>query len=204
MNEKTPEQEESEAVERALSSITQPGRNAPLAKKIDGENTIYFSDITVIYDSMPPHRRVLLLVLLLALKDKASEMRFEPWATESEGRALRMFYEVEGQLHELVPPPQHLADTILHEVKAVAGFYSMRRRLADWLRRLASKLDSQTQQTSQSRFRMKAGEEFVEISSTVYGSPTGDRIFLGIPSCSSSLSQKAQEALKAIFDKRKS
>ena len=44
-------------------------------KRMNGVNVIDFSNILPLYTSVPPHRKLLLLLLLLALKDKASEVR---------------------------------------------------------------------------------------------------------------------------------
>ena len=120
--------------------------------------------------------------------------------TEPDGYGLRLFHEVDTQIHELVPPPQHLAQKITQEIKAVAGFYSMRRRLADLLRRLASMLDAQTEQSSQSTFQIVAEEDTLDISAHVYSSEMGDRVFLKFSDCPVSLSERAQHAMREIFD----
>ena len=195
----SPDHEDDEAVDRAVDAMSRPDRGAPLVKRINGVNVIDVSDVLPLYSSVPPHRKLLLLLLLLALKDRASEVRFEPWVTEPEGYGLRLLYEVDGQIHELVPPPQHLAKAIIREMKAVAGFYSMRRRLAEFLRRLASMLDSQTEQSSRSTFQIVGGEDRVDISAQVYSSEIGDRVFLTLSDCAVSLSERAQHAMRETF-----
>ena len=47
---------------------------------------------------------VVALVLLLAVKDRAAEVRFEP-----KGEEYCLRYLVEGNYYEMVPPPRHLA-----------------------------------------------------------------------------------------------
>ena len=54
-----------------------------------------------------PVRKLLNMVLLLAIKDKASDIHFEPFEDE-----YKMRYRVDGVLYELVPPPRHLAPAI--------------------------------------------------------------------------------------------
>ena len=54
-----------------------------------------------------PVRKLLNMVLLLAIKDKASDIHFEPFEEE-----YKMRYRVDGVLYELVPPPRHLAPAI--------------------------------------------------------------------------------------------
>ena len=49
-----------------------------------------------------PARRLICLVLLLAVKDRATEVRFEP--SESEG-VWKLRYKVSGVWEELAPPP---------------------------------------------------------------------------------------------------
>jgi hypothetical protein len=199
----SPEHEDDEAVDRALDLMDRPDRGAPLVKRMNGVNVINFSDVLPLYSGLPPQRKLLLLLLLLALKDKASEVRFEPSVTEPEGYGLRLFYEVDRQLHELAPPPQHLAQKITREIKAVAGFYSMRRRLADGIRRLANMLDAQTEHSSQSTFQMVGGDDKIDISALVYSSEMGDRVFLRFSDCPGSLSERAQHAMREIFDQSK-
>ena len=59
---------------------------------------------------VPPHRRLLLLLLLLAIKDRAAEVHFEPTPRSDEVPGMLLRYEVDGQLHDLVPPPRGIAD----------------------------------------------------------------------------------------------
>lgn len=64
------------------------------------------------------------LVLLQAIKEKASDLHIEPFE-----RSLRIRYRVDGILHETVPPPQHLRDAIISRVKVMAGLNIAERRL---------------------------------------------------------------------------
>jgi type IV pilus assembly protein PilB len=43
------------------------------------------------------------LVLLQAIKDRASDIHFEPFEHE-----FKMRYRIDGVLYEMVPPPKHL------------------------------------------------------------------------------------------------
>ena len=80
----------------------------------------------------------------------------------------------------------------------------MRRRIAQLLRRLASMLDSQTQQSSQSTFQIVGGGDIIDISAQVYSSEIGDRVFLTLSDCPVSLSERAQRAMREIFDQSES
>jgi len=61
-------------------------------------------------------KRLLNLVLMQAIKDKASDIHFEPFETE-----FRMRYRIDGVLYEMVPPPRHLARPIVSRIKVMAN-----------------------------------------------------------------------------------
>ena len=90
-------------------------RRGLLAKTVDGESTIDFSDPTRLFPSLPPERLIILLVLLLAIRRGARAVIFEP-SVGPEGRGIRMFYEVDDQQTELEPPPQYLAKPMFREL----------------------------------------------------------------------------------------
>jgi type IV pilus assembly protein PilB len=68
--------------------------------------------------------RLLNLVLLQAIKDKASDIHFEPFEDE-----FKMRYRIDGVLYEMVPPPQHLALPIVSRIKVMANLDIAERRL---------------------------------------------------------------------------
>ncbi|MDG2094525.1 MAG: ATPase, T2SS/T4P/T4SS family [Phycisphaerales bacterium] len=68
--------------------------------------------------------RLLNLVLLQAIKDKASDIHFEPFENE-----FKMRYRIDGVLYEMVPPPPHLALPIVSRVKVMANLDIAERRL---------------------------------------------------------------------------
>jgi type IV pilus assembly protein PilB len=87
------------------------------------ENTI---DLEVIEEmaEAAPVRKLLNMVLLLSIKDKASDIHFEPFEDE-----YKMRYRVDGVLYELVPPPRHLAPAIASRIKVMANLDIAERRL---------------------------------------------------------------------------
>lgn len=194
-----PESDEAVSREVAASMIREWGR-VPLARLSHGVHVIDFSDALALYSGIAPHRKMILLVLLLALKDRAGELRFEPWVSEAEGRILRLFYEVDGEFLELVTPPACFVDCILAEVETIAGFHTGWRRLAGLLRRLARKLDGQVDGWSQSSFRVRAGDAVMDISAMIYPSEIGDRVFFSLAGCPAALQERAQSAQREIFD----
>ena len=68
--------------------------------------------------------RLLNLVLLQAIKDKASDIHFEPFEDE-----FKMRYRIDGILYEMVPPPMHLAMPIVSRIKIMANLDISERRL---------------------------------------------------------------------------
>jgi type IV pilus assembly protein PilB len=69
-------------------------------------------------------KRLLNLVLLQAIKDKASDIHFEPFEDE-----FKMRYRIDGVLYEMIPPPLHLATAIVSRVKVMAGLDIAERRM---------------------------------------------------------------------------
>ena len=52
-----------------------------------------------------PVRKLINLVLLQAIKDKASDIHFEPFEDE-----FKMRYRIDGVLYEMMPPPEEQED----------------------------------------------------------------------------------------------
>ena len=68
--------------------------------------------------------KLLNLVLMQAIRDRASDIHFEPFETE-----FKMRYRIDGVLYEMVPPPQHLGAAIVSRVKVMANLDIAERRL---------------------------------------------------------------------------
>ena len=68
--------------------------------------------------------RLLNLVLLQAIKDKASDIHFEPFEDE-----FKMRYRIDGVLYEMIPPPMHLALPIVSRIKVMANLDIAERRV---------------------------------------------------------------------------
>src|SRR5690606_26738624 len=64
------------------------------------------------------------LVLLQAIKDRASDVHFEPFENE-----FKMRYRIDGVLYEMVPPPKHLGPAITSRIKVMANLDIAERRL---------------------------------------------------------------------------
>ncbi len=64
------------------------------------------------------------LVLYQAIKEKASDIHFEPFEKD-----FKIRYRVDGALYEMAPPPAHLALPILSRVKVMANLNIAERRI---------------------------------------------------------------------------
>jgi type IV pilus assembly protein PilB len=71
-----------------------------------------------------PIRKLLNMVMLLAIKDQASDIHFEPFEDEFKIRV-----RADGVLYEMVPPPRHLAGAIVSRIKVMAELDIAERRL---------------------------------------------------------------------------
>ena len=63
-------------------------------------------------------------MLLQAIRDKASDIHFEPFEDE-----FKMRYRIDGVLYEMVPPPKHIAVAIARRIKVMANLDIAERRL---------------------------------------------------------------------------
>jgi len=81
-------------------------------------------DLADEYMDSHPIRKLLNMVMLLAIKDQASDIHFEPFEDEFKIRV-----RADGVLYEMVPPPRHLAAAIVSRVKVMANLDIAERRL---------------------------------------------------------------------------
>ena len=71
-----------------------------------------------------PVRRLINMVFLMAIRDQASDIHFEPFEDE-----YKMRYKCDGVLFELPPPPKYLANAIASRIKVMANLDIAERRL---------------------------------------------------------------------------
>jgi len=71
-----------------------------------------------------PIKKLLNLVLLQAIRDKASDIHFEPFESE-----YKMRYRIDGVLYEMIPPPKHIAAALSSRIKVMANLDIAERRL---------------------------------------------------------------------------
>jgi type IV pilus assembly protein PilB len=87
------------------------------------EGSIDLESLMEIQDAAPV-RKLLNMVMLLAIKDHASDIHFEPFEEE-----YKMRYRRDGVLYEMIPPPRHLAMAISSRIKVMANLDIAERRL---------------------------------------------------------------------------
>ena len=71
-----------------------------------------------------PVKRLLNTVLMQAIKERASDIHFEPFEEE-----YKMRYRIDGVLYEMVPPPKYIAMAIASRIKVMANLDIAERRL---------------------------------------------------------------------------
>jgi len=71
-----------------------------------------------------PVVKLLNLVLIQAIKDRASDIHFEPFEDQ-----FKIRYRVDGVLYEMMPPPKHLALALTSRIKVLSNLNIAERRL---------------------------------------------------------------------------
>ena len=74
--------------------------------------------------NLTPIIRYVDLVLFQAIKEKASDVHFEPFEDD-----FKIRYRVDGALYEMAPPPPHLKQAIISRIKVMAGLNIAETRL---------------------------------------------------------------------------
>lgn len=116
--------EGSESVEKILEELESDQSLNDLANQADVDsNAIDLTGLEAMADAAPV-RKLLNMVILMAIRDRASDIHLEPFETE-----FKIRIRSDGQLYELVPPPRHLAFAITTRIKVMANLDIAERRL---------------------------------------------------------------------------
>ena len=115
--------ENTESVESIVADLEADADLARAAAEVSGAGAIDLTSVEALADSAPV-RKLLNMVLLLAIKDHASDLHFEPFEDE-----FRIRIKADGVLYEMVPPPRHLAFAITTRIKVMADLDIAERRL---------------------------------------------------------------------------
>jgi len=127
---------DSDALEKALAKYYETKQDENINELIDeiqgdsflaefeGRNqSIDLDELKELSESNPV-KKLLNLVLLQAIRDKASDIHFEPFENE-----YKMRYRIDGVLYEMVPPPKYIAAALSSRIKVMADLDIAERRL---------------------------------------------------------------------------
>jgi type IV pilus assembly protein PilB len=109
--------------EESIIDLIQEIENNPELGKRKNETSIDLEDMMELANEAPV-RKLINMVFLLAIKDHASDIHFEPFEDE-----YKMRYRCDGVLYEMVPPPRHLAAAIASRIKVMSNLDIAERRL---------------------------------------------------------------------------
>lgn len=109
--------------QESIIDIIKELEDNPEFGKLQRETSIDLESLQELQDAAPV-RKLLNMVMLLAIKDRASDIHFEPFEEE-----YKMRYRCDGVLYELVPPPRHLSMAIASRIKVMSNLDIAERRL---------------------------------------------------------------------------
>ena len=105
-----------------VSDLSSDQSLAALSKEKGGQSI----DLDAVLEASEDNKVITLLnmVLMQAIKDRASDIHFEPFEDE-----FKMRYRIDGVLYEMVPPPKYLGPAITSRVKVMSNLDIAERRL---------------------------------------------------------------------------
>jgi type IV pilus assembly protein PilB len=113
-------EDEPESINELIDELTE---DEDLSKFEGRGESIDLEELKQLAESNPV-KKLLNLVLLQAIRDKASDIHFEPFEDE-----FKMRYRIDGVLYEMVPPPKHIAMAIASRIKVMSNLDIAERRL---------------------------------------------------------------------------
>ncbi len=113
-------EEQAETINELIAEL---GSDETLTKLQGRGESIDLESLKEMADSNPV-KKLVNLVLLQAIRDKASDVHFEPFEEE-----FKMRYRIDGVLFEMVPPPKYVAMAISSRIKVMANLDIAERRL---------------------------------------------------------------------------
>ncbi|MBN2292425.1 MAG: Flp pilus assembly complex ATPase component TadA, partial [Pirellulales bacterium] len=113
-----------ESVETLIADMEEDDDLAAAAAAMEKKDgPLDLTSVEALADSAPV-RKLLNMVFLLAIKDHASDLHFEPFENE-----FKIRIRADGVLYEMVPPPRHLAFAITTRIKVMADLDIAERRI---------------------------------------------------------------------------
>ncbi|MGJ3243929.1 MAG: GspE/PulE family protein [Opitutales bacterium] len=108
--------EEDSSIDDLLSELTEAGIGSDEEDLSEGDLTSAANETPII--------RFVNLVLQQAIRDKASDVHFEPFENE-----FRIRYRIDGALYEMAPPPKNLAVPVISRIKVISNMNISERRV---------------------------------------------------------------------------
>ena len=115
--------DETDSIEKIIDDLQGDEDLKNATAKLGGDGPINIGDVSELANSAPV-KKLLNMVLLLSIKDHASDIHFEPFEDE-----FRIRIKADGVLKEMPPPPRHLAFAITTRIKVMANLNISERRL---------------------------------------------------------------------------
>lgn len=112
-----------ESVESLIEQLEKDPNLQRAAAELDEEGPVDITSAEALAESAPV-RKLLNMILLLAIKDHSSDVHFEPFENE-----FKIRLRGDGVLYEMVPPPRHLAMALVTRIKVLANLDIAERRL---------------------------------------------------------------------------
>ena len=109
--------DEDASIDEVLAQLNTQADATPAAEALTDADIEQLADQT-------PIIRFVNLVLSQAIRDKASDVHFEPFEHE-----FKIRYRIDGALYEMAPPPKALARPIISRIKVLANLNIAERRL---------------------------------------------------------------------------
>ena len=109
-----------ESVGELIQEISGSGE---LSEFADRGESIDLDELVQMAESNPI-KKLVNMVLMQAIREKASDIHFEPFENE-----YKMRYRIDNVLYELVPPPRHIAMAISSRIKVMAKLNIAERRM---------------------------------------------------------------------------
>lgn len=113
-----------ETQEENIHDLIDEIKEDSLLAEFEGRNqSIDLDELKELSESNPV-KKLLNLVLLQAIRDKSSDIHFEPFEHE-----YKMRYRIDGVLYEMIPPPKYIAAALSSRIKVMANLDIAERRL---------------------------------------------------------------------------
>ena len=100
------------------------GTGAPSIDEIFGGLKDVGKDAPEVEANSAPIVKFVDLVMTQAIKERASDIHFEPFEHE-----FKIRYRVDGALYEMAPPPVHLANSVISRIKVMSNMNIAERRI---------------------------------------------------------------------------